>query len=57
MSSAHWLLTAGLWLFRKSARVHMRMYDGSFDGLRDITGNLTHFTVTTDGRRPDKICY
>ena len=28
-------------------------YDGSFDGLRDITGNLTHFTVTTDGRQPD----
>lgn len=27
-------------------------YDGSFDGLREITGNLTHFTVTTDGRRP-----
>ena len=25
-------------------------YDGSFDGLREITGNLTHFTVTTDGR-------
>lgn len=25
-------------------------YDGSFDGLRVITGNLTHFTVTTDGR-------
>ena len=28
-------------------------YDGSFDGLRDITGNLTQFTVTTDGRQPD----
>lgn len=28
-------------------------YDGSFDGLREITGNLTHFTVTTDGRRPE----
>ncbi|MBD5529186.1 MAG: ATP-binding cassette domain-containing protein [Lachnospiraceae bacterium] len=28
-------------------------FDGSFDGLREITGNLTHFTVTTDGRRPD----
>jgi ABC-2 type transport system ATP-binding protein len=28
-------------------------YDGSFDGLRDITGSLTHFTVTTDGRKPD----
>lgn len=26
-------------------------YDGSFDGLRGITGNLTHFTVTTDDRR------
>lgn len=25
-------------------------YNGSFDGLREITGNLTHFTVTTDGR-------
>jgi ABC-2 type transport system ATP-binding protein len=24
-------------------------YDGSFDGLRDITGNLTRFTVTTNG--------
>lgn len=28
-------------------------YDGDFDGLRAITGNLTHFTVTTDGRRPE----
>lgn len=28
-------------------------FDGSFDGLRDITGNLTHFTVTTDGRKPE----
>ena len=28
-------------------------YDGSFDGLREITGNLTHFTVTTDGTRPE----
>ena len=28
-------------------------YDGSFDGLRTITGNLTHFTVTTDGTRPE----
>ncbi len=28
-------------------------FDGSFDGLRDITGNLTHFTVTTDGRMPE----
>lgn len=27
-------------------------YDGSFDGLREITGKLTHFTVTTDGRNP-----
>ncbi len=27
-------------------------YDGSFNGLREITGNLTHFTVTTDGRNP-----
>ncbi len=27
-------------------------YDGDFDGLRAITGNLTHFTVTTDGTRP-----
>ena len=26
-------------------------YDGSFDGLRDITGNLTRFTVTTGGGR------
>lgn len=25
-------------------------YDGSFDGLRTVTGNLTRFTVTTDGR-------
>ena len=24
-------------------------YDGSFDGLRDITGNLTRLTVTMDG--------
>ena len=24
-------------------------YDGGFDGLRDITGNLTRFRVTTDG--------
>ena len=24
-------------------------YDGSFDGLREITGNLTRFTVTVDG--------
>lgn len=28
-------------------------YDGDFDGLRAITGNLTHFTVTTDGTRPE----
>ncbi len=28
-------------------------FDGSFDGLREITGNLTHFSVTTDGRRPE----
>ncbi len=27
-------------------------YDGDFDGLRGITGNLTHFTVTTDGTVP-----
>lgn len=27
-------------------------YDGSFDGLREITGNLTRFTVTTDGSIP-----
>lgn len=26
-------------------------YDGSFDGLREITGNLTRLTVTTDGRK------
>jgi len=25
-------------------------YDGSFDGLRDITGNLTRFVVTIDGK-------
>ena len=24
------------------------VYDGSFDGLRDVTGNLTRFTVTMD---------
>lgn len=29
------------------------VYDGSFDGLREITGNLTHLTVTTDGRKPE----
>ncbi len=28
-------------------------FDGSFDGLREITGNLTHFTITTDGRMPE----
>lgn len=28
-------------------------YDGGFDGLREVTGNLTHFTVTTDGRAPE----
>ena len=27
-------------------------YDGYFDGLRDLTGNLTVFRVTTDGGRP-----
>lgn len=27
-------------------------FDGSFDGLRDITGNLTHFIVSTDGSEP-----
>lgn len=27
-------------------------YDGSFDGLREITGNMTRFTVTTDGSIP-----
>ena len=27
-------------------------YDGSFDGLRDITGNLTRFTVTMGGSSP-----
>jgi len=25
------------------------VYDGGFDGLRDITGNLTRFTVTLNG--------
>lgn len=28
-------------------------YDGSFDGLRSVTGNLTHFTLTTDGTKPE----
>lgn len=28
-------------------------YDGDFDGLRRLTGNMTNFTVTTDGRRPE----
>lgn len=28
-------------------------YDGSFDGLREITGSLTHFTLTTDGTVPN----
>jgi len=27
-------------------------YDGSFDGLREITGNLTRLTVTMDGQAP-----
>ncbi len=27
-------------------------YDGGFDGLRAVTGNLTHFSVTTDGTAP-----
>ena len=27
-------------------------FDGSFDGLREITGNLTRLRVTTDGRKP-----
>lgn len=27
-------------------------YDGDFDGLRALTGNMTHFTVTTSGSRP-----
>ncbi len=29
------------------------VYDGSFDRMREITRNLTHFTVTTDGRKPE----
>ncbi len=28
-------------------------YDGDFDGLRLLTGNMTHFTVTTDGGQPE----
>lgn len=28
-------------------------YDGDFGGLRAVTGNLTHFIVTTDGTRPE----
>ena len=28
-------------------------YDGDFDGLRLLTGNMTHFTVTTDGGLPE----
>lgn len=28
-------------------------YDGDFDGLRALTGNLTRFRVTMDGRRPE----
>lgn len=28
-------------------------YDGSFDGLRDVTGNLTRFMITTDGKMPE----
>lgn len=27
-------------------------YDGSFDGLREITGNLTRFSITTNGSVP-----
>lgn len=27
-------------------------YDGSFDGLRTITGNLTRFTITMEGDCP-----
>lgn len=29
------------------------VYDGSFDGLRNVTGNLTRFIVTTNGITPD----
>lgn len=29
------------------------VYDGSFDGLRDVTGNLTRFIITTDGKMPE----
>lgn len=28
-------------------------YDGDFNGLRLLTGNMTHFTVTTDGGQPE----
>ena len=28
-------------------------YDGDFDGLRVLTGNMTNFTVTTDGTVPE----
>lgn len=29
------------------------VYDGDFDGLRALTGNMTNFTVTTDGIKPE----
>lgn len=29
------------------------VYDGDFDGLRMLAGNMTNFTVTTDGREPE----
>ncbi|MEA4889199.1 MAG: ATP-binding cassette domain-containing protein [Clostridiaceae bacterium] len=29
------------------------VYDGCFDGLRDITGNLTRLTITTEGVVPE----
>ena len=29
------------------------VYDGCFDGLRDVTGNLTRITITTDGFIPE----
>lgn len=28
-------------------------YDGDFDGLRRLTGNVTNVTVMTDGRKPE----